>query len=312
MYMFKRVLIIFISVLLGAMFIASAWLKLYPIELFEYQITGSTFFGWDTSVFVARIIIAIEFALGILLIAAYDLKRTIPAMIVLLVVFCIHLVYLWASRGNQVDCGCMGEGISITPLQGILKNLGMIALGFVVYRWGHAYRFNIKQLNAYLLIVCATVVFILNPVDLNYARTYLNKPFEQFNLDLNSIYNSQDKLRVEHPSEDVRNRQLVLSFLSASCPHCKIAATKISVIKRRNPEIPFYFFINGEDKDIETFLLKTETSGIPHSRLNGPEFIQAAGLNLPVIYYYDKGAVVKQVDYYTLDQKHIEQWLKLK
>lgn len=307
--MYKKFIVILFSAFLGALFILSAWLKLFPIEPFEYQITGSTFFGWDASVFVARLVIGLEFCLGILLLFSYDLKKTIPAMIVLLAVFCVHLTYLWISRGNQVDCGCMGESISITPLQGILKNVVMIVMGVFIYKSDFQFELKIKQLYAYLFIVSTATVFIVNPVDLNYSRTYLNKPFEHFELNLNPVYNSHDTANIELPRMNVRNRKLILSFLSASCPHCKIAASKISVIKRRNPKIPFYFFINGDPKDIRKFLEKTETQDIPHSRLNGQEFVKAAGLNLPVIYYYDSGQVSKQVDYYTLEQDHIEKWL---
>ena len=39
-------------------------------------------------------------------------------------------------------------------------------------------------------------------------------------------------------------------------------------------------------------------------------FVELAGLQLPVIYYLNNSVVEKQVDYFTLDQNHIETWLK--
>ena len=63
---------------------------------------------------------------------------------------------------------------------------------------------------------------------------------------------------------------------------------------------------------IQLFLRNTETSDVPHSRLNGPLFVQMAGLNLPVIYYYNKGKIERQVDYFTLEQYHVEAWLNKK
>ncbi|MCC6818756.1 MAG: hypothetical protein IT245_07695, partial [Bacteroidia bacterium] len=168
----------------------------------------------------------------------------------------------------------------------------------------------LKYASVYVFILGITAVFIVNPVDLEYASSYLNKPYEAFELSLDEIYQSEESDKVQVPQKELRNQKTVLAFLSASCPHCKIAAEKIAVMKRLNPALPFYFFINGDDKDIIKFLNKTETNDIPHSRLNGSLFIKTAGLNLPVIYYYNKGKVELQVDYYTLEQKHLETWLQ--
>lgn len=308
--MLKRILVIIGSASLGLLFIASAWFKLFPIEPFEYQITGSTFFGWDASVVVARLVIALEFFLGVSLLMAYNLKKTSLYTVALLGVFCLHLIYLFISRGNEVDCGCMGSAMAFTPLQGLLKNLVMIVVALLLYKFGFDFKFKVRYFQAYVLVACISVVFIVNPVDLKYADTYLNKPFDHFDLNLDPIYNSVEADKVQQPMEDIRNKKLIIAFLSASCPHCKIAASKIAVIKRKNPSLPFYFFINGDDADIELFLKKTENTAIPHSKLNGKYFVEAAGLSLPVIYYYNRGRVEKQVDYYTLDQAHIEQWLK--
>jgi len=308
--MLKKVSTFFVSDLLGILFLLSAWFKLFPIEPFEYQIAGSTFFGWDVSVFVARFVIGIEFFLGVLLLFAYDLKRTIPLMSALLILFCIHLSFLLISRGNEVDCGCMGTLMAFTPAEGLIKNALMLFAGYFLYRSGYRYTIRVPYATAYVLVVSIASVFILNPVDLGYASAYLNKPFERFDLNLDTLYHCPDSEKVAKPVADVRNSKTVLAFLSASCPHCKIAASKIGVMHRLNPSIPFYFFVNGDPKDIERFLIKTETSDIPNSRLNGRLFVQSAGLNLPVIYYYNKGFVDLQVDYFTLDQSHIESWLK--
>jgi len=89
-----------------------------------------------------------------------------------------------------------------------------------------------------------------------------------------------------------------------------IAAQKLSVIHSENQRIPIYFFINGENDKIKLFRQKTNIEEIPFSKLNGQLFIELAGLNLPVIYYLNNSIVEKQVDYFTLEQDYIEQWLK--
>ena len=88
-----------------------------------------------------------------------------------------------------------------------------------------------------------------------------------------------------------------------------IAAKKFSVIHDENPQIPLYFFINGDDEEIKKFRTYAGIEKIAFSKLNGPVFVQLAGLQLPVIYYLNNSVVEKQVDYFTLEQNHIEKWL---
>jgi uncharacterized membrane protein YphA (DoxX/SURF4 family) len=309
--MFRNILVASGSFLLGAVFILSAWFKLFPIEPFEYQITGTTFFGWTLSVFVARIVIAIEFALGFLLLISYRLKPVLIFTIILLSVFCIHLLYTLIAFGNSNDCGCMGSLMTFTPLQGILKNVVMIALAILLYYKAFNFEFaRMKHFIYYVFILASAAVFAGNPVDLGYASKYLNKPYQAFDLPLDTLYNYPYDDKVEKPVSELRHKKSVLLFFSASCPHCKIAASKVSVMLRKNPSIPFYMFINGDRDKIQSFLIKTATEKVPHSQLNGPLFVSLAGLNLPVLYYYNKGRVELQVDYYTLEQYHVESWLK--
>ncbi len=203
----------------------------------------------------------------------------------------------------------MGTLLSMTPLQGLIRNLVLIALALLLHRHAYHFELKVKGLVNYVLFISCCIVFMLNPVDLSYSEKYLNKPFEGFELNLDTLYRIEKSEKVEKPILDIRKEKLVLAFVSASCPHCKIAAQKISVIKRENPTLPFYFFVNGDDADIKKFLALTECSDIPHSRLNGPLFVEMAGLQLPVIYYYNAGKIEKQVDYYTLEQYHIEKWM---
>ncbi len=234
--------------------------------------------------------------------------------IVLLAVFSIHLVYVILFKGNTADCGCMGSLMELTPLQGLLKNIGMILICLLIYRWRFDFEFRNRYVKKIVIslvfLVSLVLVFIVNPVDFKYSENYLNRPFETFEMNLDPVYNSKESDVVEPPEVDIRGKKYVLAFLSSSCEHCKVAAQKLSVISSRNPDIPIYIFINGDTTKVRNFLKQTETSHIPHSRLGRKFFVPLAGLDLPVIYYYNKGKIDKQVDYFTLEQYHIEAWLK--
>lgn len=307
--MIRKILVYAGCLVLGALFMLSAWFKLFPIEPFEYNITGTTFFGWTASVFVARVVIGAEFAIGIMLLSAHRLRRTLLLTAGVLLLFSAHLLSVLLTEGNQGDCGCMGSLLSLTPAEGLLKNAVMLLLILPMYRYAGHFAFRIPYLHAWVMAVGVASVFIANPVDLAYSSRYLNRPFDKFALPLDTLYRLSDTSRAQPPVRDLRAGKSVLMFVSASCPHCRIAASKAAVMHKKNPGIPFYFFINGEDDKIRKFLEQTRTSAIPHSRLNGPIFVGMAGLNLPVIYYYHNGMVEQQVDYYTLEQAHVEAWM---
>jgi hypothetical protein len=306
----KKIVIYFTCVFVGLVFVASAWFKLNPIEPFEYKIVGTTFISWIPSVFVARIIIGVEFWLGALLISGLAPRKALYYSIGILGLFTLHLVIDYFIHGNASNCACFGEVIHFSTLQGILKNVLLIALCLLLVKHIKKSANEKRSFSFLLLIISITAVFIVNPIDLNYSERYLSKSFHTFNLPIQKLYDPGNySKKVHKPAQDIRTKKYIVSFLSATCPHCKIAAQKIAVINRINPFIPFYFFINGDDSAITKFLEITETKGIPHSKLNGHLFVEMAGLNLPVIYYLNKGVVEQKVDYFTLEQYHIEKWL---
>jgi hypothetical protein len=306
----KKATSIILSALIGITFLFSAYSKLFPIEPFEYILVGTTFINWKASVIVARLIIGIEFILGCLFLFSLINKRILLIAAIILGVFSFHLLFQIIIKGNGSDCGCFGTWLSMTPLQAIIKNAIMLLVIYGLYRLNFSFNLKIKHKEFYISILAITSIFIVNPVDFGYSESYLNKPFSNFRLELDTVYNSKNLEKVEPPKMDLRKGKHIVGFLSSTCGHCKIAAQKLSVIHSENPSIPIYFFINGDNDKIKSFIAKTNTDKIPYSKLNSQLFIELAGLKLPVIYYLNNSVVEKQVDYFTLEQGHIEQWLK--
>jgi len=306
----NKILIHSLSALLGILFIFSGLSKYYPIEPFEFIIVETGFASWKAAVIIARFIIVVEIALGFLLLFSYQLKIMSRIAFVLLTIFTLHLLFTIALYGNKGDCGCFGEILPMSPLQGSIKNLFLILISYFLIKSKYQWCLRIKYIPFYIFTLSFAFVFSQNAVDFNYSENYLNKKFENFNLNLDTIYNNTNYEKIGQAKEDIRNKKLILAFLSSECNHCKIAAKKLGIIKKLNPFIPFYFFINGDDADITKFKKENKIENINSSKLNGETFIQLAGIHLPIIYYYNKGLIEKQVDYYTLEQYHIEEWLK--
>jgi len=77
---------------------------------------------------------AIEFGLGICLLFA--IRRRLASRLVLLLMLIMTPLTLWLAIANPIsDCGCFGDAVVLTNWQTFWKNLVLLTLAFIVYRW---------------------------------------------------------------------------------------------------------------------------------------------------------------------------------
>lgn len=301
---------------MGLVFLYSGYTKLEPIEPFEFTFVDLGIGGWRLAPFIARFMIGLEFFIGFLLITGLYIRRfTIKLTIISLIVFCIYLIFIMATAGNNGNCGCFGTAISMTPLQALIKNIIMIAVSFVIYRFYDGFSFfyenaQFKKPGKWLFILLFLTAFalphILNYVDLNYSAAYLVKKEDSFKLELDTLY-KHDK--IHQAPESLSKGKHIIAFMSLTCPHCRIAAKKLKIMKEKNPAISMYLVLNGDYKDIPRFFDDTKARNIDYCILNGPGFVYLGGLNLPAIFLVNNSVVENNVNYMELDQTEIEKWL---
>lgn len=295
---------------MGAVFVFSGYTKLFPIEPFEYTFVDIGIFNWQVAPFIARLLISCEFLIGILLILNLQLRKVAYKFgIALLVFFCIYLVLLMTISGNEGNCGCFGSYFEMTPLQALIKNIVMLAIFFLLYKFHEGWELNAKMnfLISAPYAVALFLPFVLNPVALDYSQSYLNRPDSNFKLELDTLYKYA---KLNKPPQELSSGKQVIVFMSLTCPHCRIAANKIRIIERRNPKIPFYFVLNGDESDLKGFYDDTHTQKIPSCILLQPHFVfLSRTTNLPIIYLVNNSTVEGEVNYMDLDQNEIEKWL---
>ena len=312
--MFKKNILGLLCVLMGAVFIFSGYTKLYPIEPFEYTFVDLGFINWQIAPFIARILIGLEFFIGILLLFNISLRKiAYKSGIAVLLIFCVYLILLIFFTGNKGNCGCFGTFIQMTPLQALIKNAIMLIGFFILYKYHDGWNFNKRPaiINSLLFVSAFAMPFILNPVELNYSEAYLNKPEENFKIELDTLY---QHATLNVPPKTLSQGKHIIAFMSLKCPHCRIAANKIRIIHERNPSIPFYFVLNGAEKNLKPFFEETHTEDIPHCMLVGGKpinhFIYLAGTEMPAIYLMNNSIVEHTVYYIDLYQEEIEKWLE--
>lgn len=306
--LFIKISFFILCSIMGLVFLYSGYTKIYPIEPFEYTFVDLGFGGWRVAPFIARFMIGLEFLIGFLLIMGLYTRLTIKLTIASLIIFCIYLIFIIFKTGNNGNCGCFGNAISMTPAQALIKNAIMIAVSLLIYKYYEGFNFGKigKWLFGILVITAFALPHILNYVDLDYSQAYLTKKEDQFPLELDSLYKDA---KLHTPPKTLSTGKHVIAFMSLSCPHCRTAAKKLRLMKEKNAAISIYLVLNGDDDKIKPFFDDTKATNIDYCILNGKNFVYLAGLDMPAIFMVNNSVVENWVDYMHLDQAEIEKWL---
>ncbi len=306
--MIKNILAGSISVLLGIVFLFSAYTKLYPIELFEFSFIEIKVANWTTAPYIARFFLAFEFFLGLLLILNFKGNNRLVAKTTLglLIAFTLYLLAIIILQGNNGNCGCFGTYIKMTPLESIIKNIVLMGLCAVLLFLpeGKNY-FTNKTLLGVLIIGSFMTPFILNPLN----ETHPPDTNEiNYTLKLDALYANE---RLEKPKVDLRQGKRVIAFLSLTCPHCKIATHKLNLIHEQYPELPIYYILNGDSADLKNFMEETKTRDIAYCFMSLKEgFVDNAGLNLPSILWVKDAKVENRTKYTELEADDLMKWYR--
>lgn len=306
---FKRVLFSILSVLIGIVFIISAISKLPSLEQFGWTIVETTLLNWTMAEWSARILIGLELFLGVLFISHLKIKRiAIPLSLFLMSVFTIYLLLVMKQYGPDGNCGCFGEWIPMTPMQSVIKNIILIVLILCLAINSFEFKFRfINLITAVLLLAGLLTPFLWLPPESIYVydkEKPLAKP-----IPLSLLYHSEIN---KPPAIELRKGKHIISFMSLSCEFCRKAAKRMRIMKEKYPELPFYLILNGDSKNLPAFFEDTKAQNIAYSTFNGAEqFAQMNdGTSLPTIKWVIDTTVVRESNYFTLDENEILEWIK--
>ncbi len=303
LFILKRSFGLLLLLAMSAVFFYSASSKLYSIEAFEWTFVDIGISNYTIATIFARLLIGLEFAIGaFLLFHIYLSKVTYPITIGLLSIFTIYLIILLAVNGNKGDCGCFGEELPMTPLQGILKNVVMIVVTLILMA---IYKVKTKSWQLYtgmVLVMGALVVpFVIYPLSIGSQPMQVDKE-----IDLDALYENDIK-----PDVELREGKHIISFMSLTCPHCRKAAKIFHILKKRYPEYPIQFVLTGHKDHEESFFEETSSRNVPHIILKDKAaFIEMAGSSVPAIYWVNNSRIEYKGNYMQLDPAVIEDWLK--
>jgi thiol-disulfide isomerase/thioredoxin len=315
----------FVRILISGLFFLSAFTKIYPVPSFHTSITTFEIsqlvpmgFTMEVAGYFSRIIIGIEFAIGILLLFPYNIKKIIiPATIFMLAVFSVHLTIEIFTTGNQGNCGCFGTLLPMTPLQALLKNLISIGLLlFILIKFSDSINEN-RNMKYFLIIsnvitICILSVFMLThkytktkftPVpdstaihDTVYIDSIKGVTTDNVVIDVKRIGPPSKKSAYSQYFENIDKGKKILCFFAPTCDHCMATAQELTELKKADPNFPELkiIFMDEAAEEIPNFF-KFAGAEYPYLVLDIISFWGAIGKmnNTPGVVYLWNGNVQK-------------------
>lgn len=267
-------LIRILQILLGVTFLFSAYTKavgpgFFEITLMDQGLAANRALAGH----MARFFIGLEFGLGALIILPYYAKQLMWFTFVLLTGFTVHLIYLWVI-GDTGNCGCFGEMISMTPEQSIIKNILMLIVAFIVFKYAKVKTISKSIVLGFMSITILSMWFILP------MANYEDFPFQTFT-------NFEPKGRV-----DLTKGKNLVAIFNLDCEHCQDVAVELGKLKNNHSNFPdlYVLFYQEGVTTISEFEALTRSS-FPHNFIDVNQFFDLIGDSPPRIYYLDNGVV---------------------
>lgn len=240
----KKNLPMIIRVLISALFLLSAFAKLYPTpmfgitKVFEQGQLIPMGFPEDLVPYLSRFILAINSSIAFAILQRNYLKKLIiPSSIGLLVLFSLHLTYS-IFLGDTENCGCFGDLIPMTPFQALVKNLITIVVLMYLYKNTTDDKENVFSKLSIQFLSLLLVMFAFLPVS------------SQTNSEKSSFVSFVDDEKFKN-SEDYK----ILCYFDAGCEHCQHTARSLDSLSKLSDNFPpvHIVFSDTEQENIPNF-----------------------------------------------------------
>lgn len=295
-----------IRYVISFLFLLSAVAKLYPspyfaISTFEVKQLYPMGFSESFAPYFSRILIGIEFALGLLILQKNFLRSiVIPATVLLLLVFSVHLTIDTISNGgNSGNCGCFGSLLPMTPIEAIIKNvvaMGLLAwLYMILPKTGErTHNFWVLTTITFAAILAMFMIAPMQPIETSFsvsnpeetATDSIETTIDSSKIDITTPASVKDTLKkgeaikeevkaeltepAKHKSgytqyfSKIDTGRKTLCFFVPGCDHCRVAAKELTEMRKTNKNFP----------EISVIFMNEEADLIP-------DFFKEAGAEYP-------------------------------
>ncbi|MEX2596570.1 MAG: MauE/DoxX family redox-associated membrane protein [Salibacteraceae bacterium] len=288
-------------VLFGLLFVASAVLKLFPIDYFELVLVDQLGLSWVIVPLFARILILIEFTLGVAIVFGFMLRWSLISSLLMLAVFSVYLVGQIAAGNGAENCGCFGELVPLDGPSSLIKNIIMIVLG-VVLLWKSLSikRFTKPFVAPILTILAIPALFLIVPIP---------------NVDPDADFELDTALMVRndpYTALPINQGDKTVVIMLAKCLHCAQLGTLISKLDPVEVEDELRIIILGKPEDVDFFIEKTGIKEFHYMRSGDTELLRAIGGKFPTVIQLKDGDLVNKWVGATVNMRLLSELLELK
>ena len=276
----------------------SATAKLLSIDSFEIYVFGFQILSLGGAFLAARLVICLEYALGLLLIANLDRRFTYWATFATLAAFSLFLFGLILS-GNRENCHCFGEFVNLNPWQSLLKNLALILILCLSADLEPFPRRRRWIWYAAVAALSLAAVFIVSPPD--------NWRYDSYSL--STTVNEEalgEALADGTLPSDIMEGDKVVCFYSLKCEFCRMSAQKIGTMRRMGTfsAAPLVAVIGrGEDLvDPKPFFEQARLDCSEWHFIEPARFLRITNGEMPLILVLHEGRIVEKYSYRDIRQ----------
>lgn len=236
-----KILVKIASIIIGAIFIISAFTKLADIKYFTDLVLQ-----YNINIFVYTIpfLIIAEIFIGIELLFILNTKRNAILSVAMLFFLTLAYAYGYSVKGIE-DCGCFGESLQVPPIFVFLRNVVLIILGLFLFKNTTENKTD-KFRKTIALIILGFGIFFTG----NYFKLPANmqKPKQHILL-------HQDILKTEfgnYYNFDKDSTYMVFVF-SYSCSHCLNSFENAKQYSKSSHIDKEVFFVQGNQESRNDF-----------------------------------------------------------
>ena len=288
-----------VEIIVGGVFATAAALKAADLPL---AVAQAAYYGVLSDPVYLRLValalLALETALGAVLLAGVRLRGwTLSITFAVLTGFTILIVYAWFYH-DLGDCGCFGGYLAMGPGASIAKNLVLMALIGVAWRWEHRVpaeqggqapaRAGRVRRAALGVLACGVVVLAVAFGDNAHF-------FSALSYDPTSDF-SRMRLAFEGERWELAQGTYVLVVLTATCEHCQATVESLNEVVVAPDTPPVIGLLFGENEEELTEFRNVTQPLFPTPTIEADIFFDLIGEEPPRFYFIEDGKALRHLD----------------
>lgn len=300
--MLKKTILVIIRLLLGATFITSALTKFFSMESFELFLLQYNMFSWDMVTFLARILVVLEFVIGILILFKIYFKQVIIICFSTLLFFSIYLLIILAFGIKTENCNCFGNFYVMGPVESLIKNVILLIFTLLV-RKEKPFTIKYQSFFTSILTFGLTIgIFINEPPTFILQALYFHHT-EETAFDANLLPDND----FSGKKVNFAKGKMVVAVLSTRCHFCFESAKRLSLIYNRSEyKFPLYFILGGHPDEVDRFWQNSGSDVFPFKFVHGKNFLDICHGKVPKILLIEDGIIKETYNGIVITQSNID------